>query len=147
MSTDTSDQVQPQVIPLQLPVQVPRQEYRRAQSNIPDEKSVRVRLKEITEAHDREWQALVKTLYEASNKEHLQNRQRICTCVNSLYTFWEDTLHLNPYLLQVRVPLYQKQLSFFQKLTLLASELKDSIVVGFFQSYHSLRAGVGSVVR
>ena len=51
MSTDTSDQVQPQVIPLQLPVQVPRQEYRRAQSNIPDEKSVRVRLKEITEAH------------------------------------------------------------------------------------------------
>ena len=36
---------------LQLPVQVPRQTYRPAQSNIPDDKQVRLRLKRITENH------------------------------------------------------------------------------------------------
>ena len=38
-----------QTVPLQLPAQVPRQTYRRAQSNIPDDKQVRVRLKKLTE--------------------------------------------------------------------------------------------------
>ena len=38
-----------ETVPLQLPVQVPRQTYRRAQSNIPDDKQVRVRLKQLTE--------------------------------------------------------------------------------------------------
>lgn len=50
MATDTSNYAEPQVIPLlQLPVQVPRQTYRQAQSNIPDDKAVRLRLKQITE--------------------------------------------------------------------------------------------------
>ena len=53
MSTETPDQietpVEPQIIPLQLPMQVPRQVYRQAQSNIPDDKQDRVRLKKITE--------------------------------------------------------------------------------------------------
>jgi len=51
MSSDTLDQVQveTQTVPLQLPVQVPRQTYRRAQSNIPDDKQVRVRLKRLAE--------------------------------------------------------------------------------------------------
>ena len=49
MSLDTPKEVEPQVVPLQLPVQVPRQTYRRAQSNIPDDKQVRVRLKKLTE--------------------------------------------------------------------------------------------------
>lgn len=50
MATDTSSYAEPQVIPLlQLPVQVPRQTYRQAQSNIPDDKAVRIRLKQITE--------------------------------------------------------------------------------------------------
>ncbi len=50
MATDTSNYAEPQVIPLlQLPVQVPRQTYRQAQSNIPDDKAVRIRLKQITE--------------------------------------------------------------------------------------------------
>ena len=43
------DQVETQVAPLQLPAQVPRQTYRPAQSNIPDDKQVRVRLKKIAE--------------------------------------------------------------------------------------------------
>ena len=52
MATDTSSYAEPQVIPLlQLPVQVPRQTYRQAQSNIPDDKAVRVRLKHLTEEH------------------------------------------------------------------------------------------------
>ena len=37
------------VFPLELPVRVPRQQYRPAQSNIPDDKQVRVRLKTLTE--------------------------------------------------------------------------------------------------
>ena len=52
MSSDTLDQlaqVETQTVPLQLPVKVPRQTYRRAQSNIPDDKRVRVRLKQLTE--------------------------------------------------------------------------------------------------
>ena len=51
MSSDTLDhvQVETQTVPLQLPVQVPRQTYRRAQSNIPDDKQVRVRLKRLAE--------------------------------------------------------------------------------------------------
>ena len=50
MAIDTSNYAEPQVIPLlQLPVQVPRQTYRQAQSNIPDDKAVRIRLKQITE--------------------------------------------------------------------------------------------------
>jgi geranylgeranyl diphosphate synthase, type II len=55
MSTEAPDQietpVEPQSIPLQLPMQVPRQVYRQAQSNIPDDKQDRVRLKKITEDH------------------------------------------------------------------------------------------------
>ena len=55
MATDTSNYAaEAQVIPLlQLPAQVPRQAYRQAQSNIPDDKAVRVRLKQITEEHVR----------------------------------------------------------------------------------------------
>ena len=49
MSSETLDQIETQSVPLQLPVQVPRQTYRRAQSNIPDDKQVRVRLKQLTE--------------------------------------------------------------------------------------------------
>ena len=49
MSSDTLDQVETQTVPLQLPVQVPRQTYRPAQSNIPDDKQVRVRLKQLAE--------------------------------------------------------------------------------------------------
>ena len=49
MSSDTLDQIETETVPLQLPVQVPRQTYRRAQSNIPDDKQVRVRLKQLTE--------------------------------------------------------------------------------------------------
>ena len=49
MSSETLDQLETQTVPLQLPVQVPRQTYRRAQSNIPDDKQVRVRLKQLTE--------------------------------------------------------------------------------------------------
>ncbi len=49
MSSETLDQRETQTVPLQLPVQVPRQTYRRAQSNIPDDKQVRVRLKQLTE--------------------------------------------------------------------------------------------------
>ena len=49
MSSDTLDQMETETVPLQLPVQVPRQTYRRAQSNIPDDKQVRVRLKQLTE--------------------------------------------------------------------------------------------------
>ena len=41
--------VETHVVPMQLPTQVPRQTYRAAQSNIPDDKRVRVRLKKITE--------------------------------------------------------------------------------------------------
>lgn len=53
MATDTSSiAVDARVIPLvQLPAQVPRQTYRQAQSNIPDDKAVRVRLKRIAERH------------------------------------------------------------------------------------------------
>ena len=52
MATETTSFAEPQVIPLlQLPVQVPRQTYRPAQSNIPDDKAVRVRLKHLTEQH------------------------------------------------------------------------------------------------
>ena len=52
MATETTSYAEPQVIPLlQLPAQVPRQTYRPAQSNIPDDKAVRVRLKRITEEH------------------------------------------------------------------------------------------------
>ena len=43
------DQIETKAVPLQLPVRVPRQTYRRAQSNIPDDKQVRVRLKQLTE--------------------------------------------------------------------------------------------------
>ncbi|MCH2254444.1 MAG: polyprenyl synthetase family protein [Vicinamibacterales bacterium] len=49
MSSETLDQMETETVPLQLPVQVPRQTYRRAQSNIPDDKQVRVRLKQLTE--------------------------------------------------------------------------------------------------
>lgn len=53
MATDTSSiAADARVIPLvQLPAQVPRQTYRQAQSNIPDDKAVRVRLKRLAEAH------------------------------------------------------------------------------------------------
>ncbi len=53
MATDTSNYAaETQVIPLlQLPAQVPRQTYRPAQSNIPDDKAVRVRLKRVAEEH------------------------------------------------------------------------------------------------
>ncbi len=55
MHSDTQDQietpVEPQVVPLHLPVQVPRQTYRRAQSNIPDDKQDRLRLKQMTDAY------------------------------------------------------------------------------------------------
>ena len=51
MSTETLDPLDTQVIPLQLPVQVPRQTYRKAQSNIPDDKQTRVRLKKFAEDH------------------------------------------------------------------------------------------------
>jgi geranylgeranyl pyrophosphate synthase len=49
MSPETSDQVEPQIVTLQLPTQVPRQVYRPAQSNIPDDKRDRLRLKRITD--------------------------------------------------------------------------------------------------
>ncbi len=52
MSSDTLDQQgETQTGALQLPVQVPRQTYRRAQSNIPDDKQVRVRLKRLAEEY------------------------------------------------------------------------------------------------
>ncbi|MEE2638720.1 MAG: polyprenyl synthetase family protein [Acidobacteriota bacterium] len=51
MSTETLDPLDAQVIPLRLPVQVPRQTYRKAQSNIPDDKQTRVRLKKFAEDH------------------------------------------------------------------------------------------------
>lgn len=53
MATDTSSIVaDARVIPLvQLPAQVPRQTYRQAQSNIPDDKAVRLRLKRLAEQH------------------------------------------------------------------------------------------------
>ena len=43
--------LQPTVVPLTLPAQVPRQTYRPAQSNIPDDKQVRLRLKRVVEEH------------------------------------------------------------------------------------------------
>ncbi len=49
MIEKTADEPAPSVVPLQLPVQVPRQTYRPAQSNIPDDKQVRVQLKKIAE--------------------------------------------------------------------------------------------------
>ena len=49
MSPEALEDVDVQVMSLQLPVQVPRQTYRPAQSNIPDDKQVRVRLKRVTE--------------------------------------------------------------------------------------------------
>lgn len=53
MATDTSSiAADARVIPLvQLPAQVPRQTYRQAQSNIPDDKAVRLRLKRLAERH------------------------------------------------------------------------------------------------
>lgn len=53
MATDTSSiAADARVIPLvQLPAQVPRQTYRQAQSNIPDDKAVRLRLKRLAEQH------------------------------------------------------------------------------------------------
>lgn len=51
-TTDTSSYADARVIPLvQLPAQVPRQTYRQAQSNIPDDKAVRLRLKRLAEQH------------------------------------------------------------------------------------------------
>ena len=51
-TTDTSSYADARVIPLvQLPAQVPRQTYRQAQSNIPDDKAVRIRLKRLAERH------------------------------------------------------------------------------------------------
>ena len=47
----TPDEREERVAPLQLPVQVPRQTYRAAQSNIPDDKQVRVQLKKLTEEY------------------------------------------------------------------------------------------------
>ena len=47
----TPDEREERVAPLQLPVQVPRQTYRTAQSNIPDDKQVRVQLKKLTEEY------------------------------------------------------------------------------------------------
>ena len=49
MIEETQDKLETSVVALQLPVQVPRQTYRPAQSNIPDDKQVRVRLKKLTE--------------------------------------------------------------------------------------------------
>ena len=49
MNQAPPDEIEAKVIPLELPVQVPRQQYRPAQSNIPDDKHVRVRLKKLTE--------------------------------------------------------------------------------------------------
>ena len=49
MATETLDDIETQTVPLRLPTQVPRQTYRPAQSNIPDEKQVRVGLKKLTE--------------------------------------------------------------------------------------------------
>ena len=43
------ERLEKSVSPLELPVQVPRQQYRPAQSNIPDDKQVRVQLKRLTE--------------------------------------------------------------------------------------------------
>ena len=51
MNQVTRDKLESDVVPLELPVQVPRQQYRPAQSNIPDDKQVRVRLKTLTEDH------------------------------------------------------------------------------------------------
>ena len=45
------DTLQPTFVPLTLPAQVPRQTYRPAQSNIPDDKQVRLRLKRVVEEH------------------------------------------------------------------------------------------------
>ena len=49
MAPETSNGIETQTVPLQLPTQVPRQTYRPAQSNIPDDKQVRVGLKKLTE--------------------------------------------------------------------------------------------------
>mgnify|MGYP001165049697 CR=1 FL=1 len=49
MATETLDDIETQTVPLQLPTQVPRQTYRPAQSNIPDDKQVRIGLKKLTE--------------------------------------------------------------------------------------------------
>ena len=49
MAPETSNGLETQTVPLQLPTQVPRQTYRPAQSNIPDDKQVRVGLKKLAE--------------------------------------------------------------------------------------------------
>ncbi len=51
MAQATLDKLEATAVPLELPVQVPRQQYRPAQSNIPDDKQVRIRLKKLTEDH------------------------------------------------------------------------------------------------
>ena len=51
MSPETVANLDTRVAPLQLPVQVSRQTYRPAQSNIPDDKQVRVQLKQLAEEH------------------------------------------------------------------------------------------------
>jgi len=48
MSTETPNAVAP-IVPIQLPMRVSRQAYRRAQSNIPDDKQVRIHLKKVIE--------------------------------------------------------------------------------------------------
>ena len=49
MIQEPHERLEKSVFPLELPVQVPRQQYRPAQSNIPDDKQVRVQLKRLTE--------------------------------------------------------------------------------------------------
>ena len=51
MSSNQTEERANQPILLRLPAQVPRQTYRQAQSNIPDDKGVRVQLKHVVESY------------------------------------------------------------------------------------------------
>ena len=58
VSPEAVDEVEEQVVPLRLPSPVPRQTYRPSQSNIPDDKQDRVRLKAVANDYVRRVRAI-----------------------------------------------------------------------------------------
>ena len=58
VSPEAVDEVEELVVPLRLPSPVPRQTYRPSQSNIPDDKQDRVRLKAIANDYVRRVRAI-----------------------------------------------------------------------------------------
>ncbi len=58
VSPEAVDDVEQRVVPLRLPSPVPRQTYRPSQSNIPDDKQDRVRLKAVTDDYVRRVRAI-----------------------------------------------------------------------------------------